>query len=100
MLASTVGSIVGMIGSVPVLLVAFSLIYAVGAIEAVVILWGVVGCVTGVAQWFILRRRVYQAGWWVLASTVGGVVAARVAWALVRNDIAYDPSLISGGQAI
>jgi|SRR5210317_993823 transposase len=25
---------------------------------------------------------------------------ARVAWALVRNDIAYDPSLISGGQAI
>ena len=81
-LASTVGSIVGMIGSVPVLLVAFSLIYAVGAIEAVVILWGMVGCVVGIAQWLILRRRVFQAGWWVLASTVGGVVAAEVAWAI------------------
>ena len=81
-MASTVGSTVGMIASVPVLLVSFSLIYTIGAVEAVVVLWGVVGFVVGIAQWFILRRRVFQAGWWVLASTVGGVVAARVAWAM------------------
>ena len=81
-MASTVGSTVGMIASVPVLFMTFALIYTAGPIEAVAILWGVVGGVIGIAQWFILRRRVFQAGWWMLASTVGGVVAARVAWSL------------------
>ncbi len=31
----------------------------------------VLGALLGVAQWFYLRRQVYQAGWWVLASSVG-----------------------------
>jgi len=31
------------------------------------------GTVLGVLQWLVLRRQVSQAGWWVLASTVGWV---------------------------
>ncbi len=29
------------------------------------------GPILGVAQWFVLKRYIRQAGWWVLASTVG-----------------------------
>jgi hypothetical protein len=35
-----------------------------------------VGAVTGLAQWLVLRRQVPRAGWWVLASALG--------WGLVR----------------
>jgi len=57
--------------------------FAVGAAGAVLdegvgsALGGVVlGASVGIAQWLILRREVSRAGWWVLASTVGFVVAA------------------------
>ena len=49
-----------------------------GPIMSVVQIWGVVGFVAGIAQWFVLRRRVHQSGWWVLASTVGGLVGGSV----------------------
>jgi hypothetical protein len=29
------------------------------------------GPILGIAQWFVLKRYIRQAGWWVLASTVG-----------------------------
>lgn len=35
-----------------------------------------IGAVTGLAQWLVLRRRVPRAGWWVLASALG--------WGLAR----------------
>ncbi len=35
----------------------------------------VIGAIMGVAQWLVLRRLVYRAGWWVMASVVGWVVA-------------------------
>jgi hypothetical protein len=35
----------------------------------------VIGISLGIAEWLVLRRYVSQAGWWVLASTVGIVVA-------------------------
>lgn len=38
----------------------------------------VLGVAVGIAQWFILRRRVSQAGWWALASTVGFAVSRAV----------------------
>ncbi len=38
----------------------------------------VAGAVLGVMQWLVLRRRVPRAGWWVLASAVGGAVALAV----------------------
>ena len=40
--------------------------------------WGLmaafIGASIGTAQWFVLRRQVAQAGWWVLASALGGFV--------------------------
>jgi hypothetical protein len=39
---------------------------------------GVGGAMAGIMQWFVLRRRVSRAGWWVLASTVGWAVSAAV----------------------
>jgi membrane protein YqaA with SNARE-associated domain len=38
--------------------------------------------VGGAIQWLILRQQVYRAGWLVLASTVGGVVAFGVGGAV------------------
>ncbi len=30
-----------------------------------------VGSVTGLAQWLVLRRHMYRAGWWILVSALG-----------------------------
>jgi hypothetical protein len=30
-----------------------------------------VGAAVGVAQWFVLRRQLYQAGWWIAVSILG-----------------------------
>lgn len=53
------------------------LLFAVGELGEVfwlnVVKQPVILAVFGVAQWLVLRRHV-QAGWWVLASAVGGVV--------------------------
>ncbi|NJO05642.1 MAG: hypothetical protein HC876_09020 [Chloroflexaceae bacterium] len=32
------------------------------------------GVLVGVGQWFMLRRRLHEAGWWSVASTFGGAV--------------------------
>jgi len=40
------------------------------------------GFVAGAMQWLVLRQQVYRAGWWVLASTVGGAVAFAVGGAV------------------
>jgi hypothetical protein len=40
------------------------------------------GLVAGAIQWLVLRQQVYRAGWWVLASTVGGAVAFAVGGAV------------------
>lgn len=37
----------------------------------VLVAGGMAGAVVGAAQWFVLRRWVQRAGWWVLASGVG-----------------------------
>ena len=36
------------------------------------------GTVAGLMQWLVLRRQVARAGWWVLACTLGWVVAVPV----------------------
>ena len=46
---------------------------------------GLYGTLVGVLQWLVLRRQVARAGWWVLATTVGWVVAIPV------GDIAGPP---------
>ncbi len=35
----------------------------------------VLGAAIGLAQWLVLRRMVYQAGWWTFASVIGWTVA-------------------------
>ena len=46
------------------------------------------GAVVGIAQWFVLRRQVSRAGWWVLASIVGFVVASTVQFAVAVSLVA------------
>jgi len=59
--------------SMPMLLVSVATAFVSLAVSAVV---GVVGI--GTAQWLVLRTRVRRAGWWVLATTVGGIAGVVV----------------------
>lgn len=38
-----------------------------------------VGGATGLAQWLVLRRRILRAGWWILASALGGGLVGLIA---------------------
>ncbi len=52
--------------------------FGVGAMDAdlgLLIGAGLFGTLLGVTQWLVLRGQVASAGWWVLASTVGWIVA-------------------------
>ena len=66
------------LGSLGAAAVVGLVVFGVGRVDADVG-WiagaGVFGTVVGVLQWLLLRRRVARAGWWVLASTIGWVVA-------------------------
>lgn len=42
--------------------------------EVEVMAGAVLGALTGLAQWFVLRRWVRQAGWWIITSTLGWLV--------------------------
>lgn len=43
------------------------------------------GAVLGIMQWLVLRRRVYQVGWWIAISTGGWALAAVLS--IVPSDI-------------
>jgi len=74
-LASIVGWALGAIVSLLVSAIA----PVVGAIP--VVGGSIIGAGVGIMQWLVLRRRFHQAGWWVLASTMGSVVG----WAVSQN---------------
>lgn len=44
--------------------------YAIG----VVLMGSVLGIMTGIPQWLVLRRKVPRAGWWLVASCIGSLV--------------------------
>jgi hypothetical protein len=48
----------------------------------------IVGGMTGLTQWFVLRQRVSQAGWWILASALG--------WALGWSIVVFLPPALLG----
>ena len=48
----------------------------------------IVGGMTGLMQWFVLRHRFSQAGWWILASALG--------WALGWSVIVFLPPALLG----
>lgn len=52
-----------------------------------------VGAGLGVAQWLVLRRQTQGAGWWVLASAVGGAVERAVAVSIAQMDGVIDTAL-------
>lgn len=37
--------------------------------------WALIGLSVGIAQYFSMRKHVYQAGWWILASSVALIMA-------------------------
>lgn len=76
-LASTLGWAMGFA-------VAAVVLWTIGSAGAVhsslapVVVFAVGGGVAGIMQWFLLRRHIPQAGWWVLASALGGALAGSV----------------------
>jgi hypothetical protein len=74
-----------MVGLAVSLALVFTVVFALnmGAVGAVV------GASVGIAQWLVLRRRVYRASWWVLANTVGvavgGALGVAVGGAVVAS---------------
>ncbi len=75
MLWWVLASVVGGVASVGMILGAYvGAGQIMGDVVAVILGWVLVGVGIGVAQWVVLRGHVARAGWWVLASGVGGVV--------------------------
>jgi hypothetical protein len=75
-LASAVGWFVGFLMGFVLAHVPGDLIAgALGDWLAYSVLGSGLGIGVGILQWLVLRRRVSRAGWWVLASTAGFVVA-------------------------
>lgn len=71
-----------------------------------VVLGALVGSfVAGAIQWLVLRQQVHRAGWWVLASTVGGAIAfavggavgGAVAWLVGWVGVEFLSQAIPGG---
>lgn len=52
-------------------------------VEAVVVQGAVLGAVIGTMQWFVLRRWVYRAAWWIVMSTLGWAVGPVLGASLV-----------------
>jgi len=54
------------------------------------------GAMAGLMQWFVLRRQVSRAGWWVLASTVSWAVVGLVAEGMIRRLLTFGVGLAGG----
>jgi hypothetical protein len=42
--------------------------------------WGILGLLTGIGQWLVLRRHMSGAGWWVPASVIGWALVGSTKW--------------------
>ena len=66
--------------------------------------FGWVGTLIGFFQWLWLRRHVRQAGWWIVASLLGWVLAALGTYTPIRNGsiqaqlslVGFFPALVTG----
>ena len=78
--ASTLGWLVGFIIAFFLLAIVGGIVgedtgmNVLGLILGAFIFGASLGSMVGILQWLVLRRRVSNAGWWVLASTVGFIV--------------------------
>ncbi|MCP4411419.1 MAG: hypothetical protein GY808_02440, partial [Gammaproteobacteria bacterium] len=66
----------------------------------IVILTAIIGSAVGVIQWFVLSRQVNQAGWWILFSSIGLVIAVIVSARIVGwgKDFHFFYTLLNGGS--
>lgn len=55
-----------------------------------------IGAGFGITQWLVLRSRVNQAGWWILASALGWIISLAVVVAVVPSEIAVLAFLLLG----
>ena len=70
-----------------------------GALLRYAVVVALSGAVAGILQWLVLRGKVSRAGWWVLASTVGWVLAKTVSRAIPwdeTGDINFMPLVVTG----
>jgi hypothetical protein len=78
-LATTVGFVVGLAVAYAV---AYAMYSAVGSAMYSAVAYAmysaVFGAMLGIGQWLVLRKRLSQAEWWILATTVGAAVGAAV----------------------
>lgn len=58
------------------------------------------GAMAGLMQWFVLRRQVSRAGWWVLASTVGWAVSGPVLGLSAQYGMYFSPLVVSLGGGV
>ena len=79
-----------LLANVAAVIVVGGVVFAVGAVNddfGWVVGVGIFGTVVGVLQWLVFRQKVDRAGWWVLASTVGWVIAGPISgfggWAVL-----------------
>ena len=54
------------------------------------------GLVVGSLQWVVLRQRIRQAGWWILASAVGWTLGWAIAAALVTPEYGFLTGIVLG----
>jgi hypothetical protein len=47
------------------------------------------GAVVGLAQWFVLRRRVRMSGWWIPATVIGWLIAMAVGLAVFWQGVIF-----------
>ena len=60
--------------------IADAILRALGEVVAdEIVIFTMFGAASGIMQWLLLRRHLPQAGWWVLASTLGGALIGAVA---------------------
>jgi hypothetical protein len=58
--------------------------------------WLVVGLSAGVLQWLVLRRTVFSAGWWILASTLGWTTGG-LAREFISDEFSFGIEFLVGG---
>lgn len=51
---------------------------SLGSVAAWALAWAIIGAMVGLSGWFILRRHVRGAGWWIVASIVGGSIGGSI----------------------
>ncbi|NER25627.1 MAG: protein kinase [Symploca sp. SIO1C2] len=54
---------------------------------------GISGILVGIMQWLVLRRHIYQAGWWVLATAVGYLTGG---WFVFTQDAVFYSGFVLG----